>query len=212
MRPWAGRSWASSLRHRRRRRAPSRGESSLHLARGSSICVWTGHRAQGEIPERPNGPDCKSGGNTFGGSNPPLPTKAPGSRAVPFRPSPSEASDPKLFTLGSARVRVHPRVEPSAALRGLRAAPCGRSSMVELQPSKLIAWVRFPSPAPALAQLPHPRRQRSGRGSELARSRSRSRAPRCCSSVVEHFLGKEEVLGSIPSSSSSLACGDRAHP
>ncbi len=25
---------------------------------------------------------------------------------------------------------------------------CGCSSMVELQPSKLIAWVRFPSPAP----------------------------------------------------------------
>jgi hypothetical protein len=26
--------------------------------------------------------------------------------------------------------------------------PCGCSSMVELQPSKLVAWVRFPSPAP----------------------------------------------------------------
>ena len=25
---------------------------------------------------------------------------------------------------------------------------CGCSSMVELQPSKLITWVRFPSPAP----------------------------------------------------------------
>lgn len=25
---------------------------------------------------------------------------------------------------------------------------CGCSSMVELQPSKLVAWVRFPSPAP----------------------------------------------------------------
>jgi hypothetical protein len=33
---------------------------------------------------------------------------------------------------------------------------CGCSSMVELQPSKLVAWVRFPSPAPfhePLAQL-----------------------------------------------------------
>ena len=27
---------------------------------------------------------------------------------------------------------------------------CGCSSMVELQPSKLITWVRFPSPAPEL--------------------------------------------------------------
>ena len=25
---------------------------------------------------------------------------------------------------------------------------CGCSSMVEFQPSKLVAWVRFPSPAP----------------------------------------------------------------
>jgi hypothetical protein len=48
--------------------------------------------------------------------------------------------------------------------------------MVELQPSKLIAWVRFPSPAPEPLVMmigPH-------------------------SSVVEHFLGKEEVTGSIP--------------
>jgi hypothetical protein len=47
--------------------------------------------------------------------------------------------------------------------------------MVELQPSKLIAWVRFPSPAPKLLVMSGPH-----------------------SSVVEHFLGKEEVTGSIP--------------
>ncbi|GEM_PF-1318321 len=47
----------------------------------------------------------------------------------------------------------------------------GRSSMVELQPSKLIAWVRFPSPA--------------GFCAHIAQS-------------VEHFLGKEEVTGSSP--------------
>ena len=29
-----------------------------------------------------------------------------------------------------------------------RERPCGRSSMVEHQPSKLDTWVRFPSPAP----------------------------------------------------------------
>jgi hypothetical protein len=28
-------------------------------------------------------------------------------------------------------------------------ATCGCSSMVELQPSKLATWVRFPSPAPS---------------------------------------------------------------
>src|SRR6185436_5086369 len=32
----------------------------------------------------------------------------------------------------------------------------GRSSMVELQPSKLIAWVRFPSPAPKHAEPTEP--------------------------------------------------------
>jgi hypothetical protein len=44
--------------------------------------------------------------------------------------------------------------------------------MVELQPSKLIAWVRFPSPAPFWY-------------AHIAQS-------------VEHFLGKEEVTGSNP--------------
>src|SRR5215475_13644469 len=54
----------------------------------------------------------------------------------------------------------------------LALAECGCSSMVERQPSKLITWVRFPSPAPTgsahVAQL------------------------------VEHVLGKDEVSGSIP--------------
>ncbi len=49
--------------------------------------------------------------------------------------------------------------------------------MVEPQPSKLIVWVRFPSPAPE--RRPH-------------------------SSAVEHFLGKEEVTGSSPVVGSSF--------
>ncbi len=53
--------------------------------------------------------------------------------------------------------------------------------MVELQPSKLIVWVRFPSPAPFeqahIAQL------------------------------VEHFLGKEEVTGSSPVVGSRMDLG-----
>ena len=44
--------------------------------------------------------------------------------------------------------------------------------MVEPQPSKLIVWVRFPSPAPSAT-------------AHIAQS-------------VEHFLGKEEVTGSNP--------------
>ena len=54
--------------------------------------------------------------------------------------------------------------------------------MVELQPSKLIAWVRFPSPAPT---------------AHIAQS-------------VEHFLGKEEVTGSIPVVGFELAIYDMA--
>jgi hypothetical protein len=54
----------------------------------------------------------------------------------------------------------------------------GCSSMVEHLPSKQTTRVRFPSPA-----LP------------------RERTPCCCSSAVERFLGKDEVLGSNPSSS-----------
>src|SRR5438094_6522110 len=41
---------------------------------------------------------------------------------------------------------------------------CGCSSMVELQPSKLATWVRFPSPAPASHFL--------GTNSDLAHSAS----------------------------------------
>jgi hypothetical protein len=44
--------------------------------------------------------------------------------------------------------------------------------MVEFQPSKLVVWVQFPSPAPEL-------------DAHIAQ-------------LVEHFLGKEEVTGSIP--------------
>ena len=53
--------------------------------------------------------------------------------------------------------------------------------MVELQPSKLIAWVRFPSPAPYQKTDCHPCFYEA----HIAQS-------------VEHFLGKEEVTGSNP--------------
>lgn len=55
--------------------------------------------------------------------------------------------------------------------------------MVELQPSKLIAWVRFPSPAPFC---------NTSLNAHIAQS-------------VEHFLGKEEVT------SSSLVMGSTVY-
>ena len=52
----------------------------------------------------------------------------------------------------------------------------GRSSTVEPQPSKLMMWVRSPSPAPSYF------------GCVFAH----------IAQQVEHFHGKEEVTGSIP--------------
>ena len=67
---------------------------------------------------------------------------------------------------------------------------CGCSSMVEPQPSKLVVWVRSPSPAPYSSF-------------EVELFRPRDKRIRCCrSSVVEHLLGKEEVMGSSPIGSS----------
>ena len=64
----------------------------------------------------------------------------------------------------------------------------GCSSMVELQPSKLIAWVRFPSPAPVFSY------QFSVDGGRLPSDGIKAHIAQS----VEHFLGKEEVIGSIP--------------
>ncbi len=61
--------------------------------------------------------------------------------------------------------------------------------MVELQPSKLIAWVRFPSPAP----------------SEHHKQYRVVRFPAHIAQSVEHFLGKEEVTGSNPVMGSTVA-------
>ena len=75
----------------------------------------------------------------------------------------------------------------------------GCSSMVEPQPSKLMMWVRFPSPAP----------DKNGHGEGTAAGVSRD-ASRPHSSAVEHFLGKEEVTGSNPVVGSTFA--DRPQP
>ena len=53
---------------------------------------------------------------------------------------------------------------------------CGRSSMVEPQPSKLMMWVRSPSPAPFY---------QGNMSAHIAQQ-------------VERFHGKEEVTGSTP--------------
>ena len=73
----------------------------------------------------------------------------------------------------------------------------GCSSTVEPQPSKLMMWVRFPSPAPNWKDVHRPWVTK-GVGPH--------------SSGAEHFLGKEEVPGSNPGVGSRLKMQDRRKP
>ena len=72
----------------------------------------------------------------------------------------------------------------------------GCSSMVELQPSKLMTWVRLPSPAPGKSGSTPVFRVRARRGYEKMWSAPNFSAH--IAQAVEHFLGKEEVTGSSP--------------
>jgi hypothetical protein len=77
-------------------------------------------------------------------------------------------------------------------------SPGGCSSMVEPQPSKLMMWVRFPSPAPIIGDIRrHLRAAETGCPAHIAQS-------------VEHFLGKEEVTGSNPVMGSIFLAGGRS--
>jgi hypothetical protein len=90
----------------------------------------------------------------------------------------------------------------------------GCSLMVKRQPSKLVTRVRFPSPAPVLSGtvMLVPPKGRHGAGpkagapcsSRVGAGGKMSRKDAAVAQSVEHFLGKEEVTGSIPVSSSSL--------
>ena len=70
--------------------------------------------------------------------------------------------------------------------------------MVEPQPSKLMTWVRFPSPAPLKRQVASFKWQVIDElpcGLGLA---AWNRVLAHIAQSVEHFLGKEEVTGSSP--------------
>ena len=62
--------------------------------------------------------------------------------------------------------------------------------MVEPQPSKLMVWVRFPSPAPSAPVMRVSLEVGLGFDSEIAAAH--------VAQSVEHVLGKDEVTGSIP--------------
>ncbi len=78
--------------------------------------------------------------------------------------------------------------------------------MVELQPSKLNTWVRFPSPAPYLrAGKPDTHNRWAELGVlNVVGQFVQERVLAHIAQSVEHFLGKEEVTGSNPVMSSSF--------
>ena len=105
------------------------------------------HTYLGEIPERSNGADCKSVGEAFGGSNPPLPTLT------------------LTHTHATLTLPPHPNPHP---LRG--SSSFGRAEAFQASGGG------FEPRLPLKLSHPHPLRR--------------------CSSVVEHFLGKEGVMSS----------------
>ena len=98
---------------------------------------------RGGVPEWPKGADCKSAGTAFGGSNPPPSTSFDGlTRGLVSGPWPEVEGPPMAAPFRFGRLfRVVPADGGTVGHRGC-------SSMVEPQPSKLMMWVRFPSPAP----------------------------------------------------------------
>ena len=71
--------------------------------------------------------------------------------------------------------------------------------MVELLPSKQVTRVRFPSPASE--RHDHDGTQLNGNQFNGVRRTERNNRLAAVAQLVEHLLGKEEVLGSSPSSS-----------
>ena len=76
---------------------------------------------------------------------------------------------------------------------GRGAQICGYGLVVEPQPSKLMARVRLPLPAPEKIEV---------NGTLLTREIGKKSAH--IAQSVEHFLGKEEVIGSNPIVSTRL--------
>ena len=127
-----------------------------------------------------------AGSNPALPTNPARPPTPPGHQ--PLRHLPSGAlqilrSTPALGSRGAGRTsyrcslrpppNTHPRPTPrhrrpkaseedpvSPSRPAVEPRSCGRSSMVERQPSKLHTWVRFPSPAPPAGHPDHPGRKK----------------------------------------------------
>ena len=105
-----------------------------------------------------------------------------------------------------SKVRILP--PPPLEWRG-QARKGGCSSMVEPQPSKLMVAVRFRSPAPNFRREigdSHVEGEHAG-DDGFCENDEVSQFPAHIAQSVEHFLGKEEVTGSIPVVGSMGASG-----
>ena len=120
---------------------------SVHI-RAHIVCGW--------VAKRLNAADCKSAPTGFGSSNLSPSTTLGCSQVVRqqtltlsfrwFDPShPSQDHDSVAQAV--EHLTFNQRVPGS--IPGRVTTDCRCSSMVELQPSKLTTWVRFPSPAPS---------------------------------------------------------------
>ena len=122
----------------------------------------------GGVPKRSTGADCKSAGLRL-------------RRFESFPHHHGEVHEPEKSVERAGGFRA-----VSGSCRARRHQG-GCSSMVEPQPSKLMAWVRFPSPAPSTMSA----EVAVGDFSQLDESAD-------VAQLVEHVLGKDEVTGSIP--------------
>ena len=125
----------------------------------------------GWIPKRPKGPDCKSGGTAFAGSNPAPPIRRGHERA--------------------AFAYKHMADAVPACGKGPHAVPQkgrfrGCNSMVEYLPSKQATWVRFPSPAlgRGVGRSNAPRPGKEGRLPGPSRRRTEAPESHCCRGSV----------------------------
>ena len=187
----------------------------------SSVCAGTAHReaASGAralgaaVPLRERSPSATNRGRYQSGQMGQTVNLVALPSAVRIRLSPPPRATRPRFPRNTRQRASNgaPRASAcSSAACCARASFGGRSSMVEPQPSKLMAWVRFPSPAPTARASSSSstdagtRRAARRRFAHRARGSASwsARSAGCCSSVVEHLLGKEEVMGSSPISSS----------
>jgi hypothetical protein len=99
----------------------------------------------GGVPEWLKGADCKSASSAFVGSNPTPSTSEYKSQRMKVSIEKKYSSKSIAWILLTWELVLFSR-----RLLGFVVSECGRSLMVELQLSKLIAWVRFPPPAPDL--------------------------------------------------------------